>query len=92
MGRTREMRYRLQPADKSKVIGPSGILPGSTSESSASSRYAATYVHMYQNRVRDAHTPVYVLLAPPSLCASCECDACMCRGGGGEEARTTVTA
>jgi len=82
MGRTREMRYRLQPADKSKVIGPSGILPGSTSERGASSRYAATYVHMSQNRVRDAHTPVYVL-APPSLCALRECDACICAEGGG---------
>ena len=47
MGRTREMRYRLQPADKSKVIGPSGILRSRTTKSTASSRYVATYVHMY---------------------------------------------
>ena len=49
MGRTREMRYRLQPADKSKVIGPSGILRSRTTKSTASSRYVATYVHMYQD-------------------------------------------
>ena len=47
MGRTREMRYRLQPADKSKVIGPSGILRSRTTKSTASTRYVATYVHMY---------------------------------------------
>lgn len=62
MGRSREMRYRLQPADKSKVIGPSGILPSRPTESTASSRYVATYVHMYQNRVRDVRMSAYVLL------------------------------
>lgn len=61
MGRKREMRYRLQPADKSKVIGLSGILPSRTTESAASSRYVATHVHVHENRVRDARMSGYVL-------------------------------
>lgn len=61
VGRTREMRYRLQPADKSKVIGPSGILRSRTTKSTASSRYVATYVHMYQDHVRDVRMSEYVL-------------------------------
>lgn len=61
-GRTREMRYRLQPADKSKVIGPSGILRSRTTKSTASSRYVATYVHMYHGRPArgSAHVGMYV--------------------------------
>lgn len=61
VGRTREMRYRLQPADKSKVIGPSGILRSRATKSTASSRYVATYVHMYQDRVRDVRMSEYLL-------------------------------
>lgn len=60
-GTNQGMRYRLQPADKSKVIGPSGILRSRTTKSTASSRYVATYVHMYQDHVRDVRMSDYVL-------------------------------
>lgn len=74
MGRTREIRYRLQPADKSKVIGLSGILPSRTTESTVSSRYVATtYVHMHQDRERVARMTGYVLAAR-WLCVSRRCN------------------